>query len=138
MPEIKSSLEEATVKAMIATGALMTKAAQDFNKRQASAATIEKLAAEAAAELVSNGRIDAEERDACVAACRDHEKVLQLLKFAAAHRLLSETRDVPADQVDRRGQPAAVKSASFRVIGARYNESNAADEQYDRDLGLAR
>ncbi len=136
----KAPLAEETVEAFQLVSATLEKAAQAYQTKQAQDDAIRRLIPDVVDALLINGRIEGEDKEACAKALRDPIKTLELLKFAASHRVAGEG-SLPATPASRDGSPVGYgKQASdrrqVRAIGDVSRFSEDADRAYDEALGL--
>jgi hypothetical protein len=134
-------LNQEVVEAVELAGATLEKAARAYQAEQARFQVIKAKIPEVVEALVTNGRIEPEEKEACAKALEDPLQTLELLKWAAHHRLAAEG-GLPATEVDKDGRPAgrgttkqAEARRAFHPIGAR-RDSSEADRAFDEALGL--
>lgn len=131
------SRDMVTVDAIQVAAVTLEKAARFYEASREKQAMVASMIPEVTAALVANGRIDPEDKAECASALADPVKALQLLKFAAEHRLSSES-SLPTRLVDVNGNASvAIKQASSRnvVLGAR-GDFGEAGVNFDRDLGI--
>lgn len=125
------TLAEETLEMIQAQTAALEKAAQFYQEKEAETQLVEAKIPQVVELLVSQGKIEPEEREKCASALRDPATALELFKNALLHRSDSSAQ-IPGQIVDRDGNVANVKNAF--VTGYRNNSHSAATAAADRIL----